>query len=334
MSEPLTAPPRPEARTRRPAVSVCIVNWNCRDRLRDCLRSLSPRRQQMRPQVIVVDNASTDGAADMVADEFAHVQLVRNADNVGYARACNQAARIADGRYLLFLNNDTVVPRGGLRRLVERARATPNLGLLGPRLLDAAGRVQRSVRRRPTVSALCHRVTFLRWTGLFRSAHDGFRGERSSGEPQPADVLMGAALLMPRRVWRRTGGWNENYEFGGEDVELSLRVARHGFAVVHDPSTHIVHLGRVASRQRPGHVHGKTLIGITRSLRPAGCSPLAVAAYKLAFTLDVPLRLAELSARWAVARLCGRERPARRAMLDLIGLTHFLRHDLPAFWAA
>jgi hypothetical protein len=199
---------------RRPVVSVCVVNWNCRDQLRACLRSLTPNRQRLRLEVIVVDNASTDGAPDMVTTDFPRVRLIRNAENAGYARACNQAARAARGRYLFFLNNDTVIPRGALRRLVERARATPGLGLLGPRLRDGKGRVQRSVRARPSVSALCHRVTFLRWTGLFRGAHDGFRGEERRDQPHPAEVLMGAALLMPRRVWGQVGGWSEAYAFG------------------------------------------------------------------------------------------------------------------------
>jgi N-acetylglucosaminyl-diphospho-decaprenol L-rhamnosyltransferase len=284
--------------------------------------------------VIVVDNASTDGAPEVVAADFPRVRLIRNAENVGYARACNQAARAARGRYLFFLNNDTVIPRGALRRLVERARATPGLGLLGPRLRDGKGRVQRSVRARPCVSALCHRVTFLRWTGLFRTAHDGFRGEERRDQPHPAEVLMGAALLMPRRVWGQVGGWSEAYTFGGEDIDLCLRVADAGLAVVHDPTTAIVHLGRVASRRHPGYALGKTLVGHTRSLRTAGSAGWAIAAYKLAFTLDVPLRLAVLSGRWLLGRLRGRERSSQRAWLDLVGLTRFVRDDLLAFWGA
>lgn len=332
----------PRLRKRRPLVSVCIVNWNCRAQLKRCLRSLHRRHQRLRLEILVVDNASTDGAPEMVVARFPHVQLLRNTDNVGYARACNQAARQARGRYLFFLNNDTVIPPDTLRRLIAQARNVPNLGLLGPQLRDGRGRVQRSVRTRPTVSALCHRVTFLRWTGLFRHAHDGFRGERGHGEPrpalQPAEVMMGAALLMPRRVWQAVGGWSEAYAFGGEDIDLCLRVALIKHAVMHDPDTSIIHLGRVASRQRPDFVLGKTLVGITRSLRVAGTTPAAsgwaIAGYKLAFTLDVPLRLGVLLARWLWGRLRGKTRSAERAWLDLVGLTRFVRNDLVSFWRA
>src|SRR2546423_139423 len=127
------ATPSPgRARRRRPVVSVCIANWNCRDMLRACLASLRSKLQRERVEAIVVDNASTDGAAEMVAREFPRVVLVRNAENLGFSRANNQAARLARGRYLFFLNNDTLVPPGALRELVEYLRAHPEVGLLGP----------------------------------------------------------------------------------------------------------------------------------------------------------------------------------------------------------
>src|SRR5262249_44957688 len=200
----------------RPIVSVCIANWNCREMLRDLLRSLTPARQRIRVEVIVADNASNDGAAEMVEREFPRVTLIRNERNLGYARACNQAARRARGRYLFFLNNDTVVPRGALRRLCLFGRDNPDAGLIGPRLLDGLGRVQTSARGRPTVPALLHRLSLLRWTGLFRSAYRRYRGRDATQQTRPVEGMMGAALLMPSWVYREGGGWGESDVFGRE----------------------------------------------------------------------------------------------------------------------
>ena len=100
-------------------VSVCIVNWNARDLLRQCLISLHDQPQGVRLETIVVDNASRDGAATLVEEEFPEVLLIRNDANAGFARANNQAARRARGRFVFFLNNDTVVPPGTLRTLVD-----------------------------------------------------------------------------------------------------------------------------------------------------------------------------------------------------------------------
>ncbi|HEV3078831.1 MAG TPA: glycosyltransferase family 2 protein, partial [Gemmataceae bacterium] len=120
-------------------ISVCIANWNCRDLLRACLESLHARPQGVRLETIVVDNASSDGAADMVAESFPQVTLIRNRANAGFSRANNQAAQRARGRFLLFLNNDTEVPAGALEQLVAYAERHPEAGIIGPRLRDADG---------------------------------------------------------------------------------------------------------------------------------------------------------------------------------------------------
>jgi GT2 family glycosyltransferase len=315
-------------------VSVCVVNWNCRDLLRGCLRSLTPDLQGVPLEVIVIDNASTDGAADMVAREFPEVMLVRNDHNAGFARANNQAAQLAGGRYLFFLNNDTVVPPRALQWLCRFAVAHPRAGLIGPLLRDGEGQVQKSFRRRPSVAALAHHLMLLRWTGLFRSAYRRYRGrDDDTVSTRCVEVLMGAALLMPRALCHAVGGWDERYTFGGEDIDLCVRVARRAHVVYH-PEVEIIHFGRVSSRQRAGWASGQTLIGITRSLRQMGTSRWTLAGYKLACTLDVPLRGLFLAGRYLWSQLRGQARQAERSWLDLCGLAWFVRHGLAAFWRA
>ena len=136
-------------------VSVCIANWNCRELLRKCLRSLLDNPQGATFEVIVADNGSTDGAAEMVANEFPRVTLIRNRENRGYAAACNQAGRLASGRHLFFINNDTEIPPRTLERLLEHANANPLAGLLGPRLRQPDGAFQIAYRRRPTLPRYC-----------------------------------------------------------------------------------------------------------------------------------------------------------------------------------
>jgi N-acetylglucosaminyl-diphospho-decaprenol L-rhamnosyltransferase len=175
-----------------PDVSVCIANWNCRDYLRACLDSLLNQPQGASVEVIVADNGSADGAADMVAAEFPEVILVRNQDNLGFAHASNQAATRASGRHIFFLNNDTIVPPLALGRLVEFADMNPHVGMIGPRLRDGEGKLQISYRRLPTLRAMLHRASVLRWTGLFRSAYDAYR--RDGFDPdgiRRVEVLMG-----------------------------------------------------------------------------------------------------------------------------------------------
>src|SRR5262249_10192492 len=184
-----------------PDVSVCIANWNCRYYLRDCLESLLDDPQGVTVEVIVVDNASADGAADMVAREFPEVILVRNDQNHGFAKASNQAAALANGRCVSSQNSATCAPPLALSRLVAFADAPPQAGMIGPRLRDGEGRLQISYRRKPALKAMLHRAALLRWTGLFRRAYDEYR--RDGFEPEGVrrvDVLMGAAVLMPRTV--------------------------------------------------------------------------------------------------------------------------------------
>ena len=179
--------------------------------MRGCLESLHDQPQGVRLEIIVVDNASTDGAPEMVDREFPEVMLVKNDANLGFSRANNQAAEKARGRYLFFLNNDTVVPPGTLRRLVDYADRHPEAGMVGPRLRDSQGQFQVSYRQRPTLAALLHRTSLLRWTGLFKLAYRHYR--RQGFDPytvRNVDILMGAAVLLPRDRFFAAGSGTRN----------------------------------------------------------------------------------------------------------------------------
>jgi GT2 family glycosyltransferase len=325
---------RPCEVARRIVVSVCIANWNCREVLRACLESLLDYPQGASVEVIVVDNASTDGAADMVARDFPEVELVRNLENRGFAKASNQAAERARGKYLLFLNNDTLVPSNSLGRLVEFARRHPEAGMIGPRLRDADGNFQISYRRKPTVPALLHRLAFLRWTGLFsRSYLEYRRGGFDPHHEGPVDLLMGAAVLMPRAVFKDGNRWDEDFAFGGEDLELAGRVGRR-YPVLFAPSVEITHYGRVSSRLNVGFSTESVALGYVQYLRKVGTSRTAIRFYKVAVTLDAPLQLIGKVGQYLGRRLLGRHAKAHKSLLALKGLAHFVFRSLPKFWRA
>lgn len=302
--------------------------------LKGCLESLSDESQGVRLETIVVDNASADGAADMVDRDFPHVRLVRNNHNVGFSRANNQAAREAQGRFLFFLNNDTCVPPRALGRLVSYLEENPEVGIVGPRLRDGEGQVQISYRPRPTLAALLHRTCLFRWTGLFRRSYKQYRRWHFDAQRvQSVEVLMGAAMLVRRDRFLELGGWDEDFHFGGEDLELCYRVNQQA-PVIYYPEVEITHLGRASTRQNIAFAATRIAIGLVQYLRKTGCSRAGIFCFKLAVTLDAPLQLVGKSAQHLWRRLLGKHKKAQQSRLIVHGLAHFLGHGLVPFWKA
>jgi N-acetylglucosaminyl-diphospho-decaprenol L-rhamnosyltransferase len=315
-------------------VSVCIPNWNCRELVRKCLESLLRQPQGVSLEIIVVDNGSTDGAPEMIAEEFPEVELIRNATNEGFSRANNTAASAARGRFLFFLNNDTVVPANCLAKLHAYAQEHPEAGMFGPRLRNSDGSFQISYRRRPSVAAMLHRTLLLRWTGLCRRAYRNYR--RESYDPSyrgEIDLLMGAAVFIPRSVFDQCGGWDEDFAFGGEDLEFAVRVGSH-FPVHFCPDVDVIHHGRASSRLNAGFCTESLAIGWIHCLRKTGASRFALLAYKAVVTIDSPIQLLATWVQWSARRLAGRHAKAAKSRITLIGVAHFLRWSLPKFWRA
>jgi GT2 family glycosyltransferase len=284
--------------------------------------------------VIVVDNASTDGAADMVKHNFPEVILVRNESNQGFSRANNQAARLSRGRYLLFLNNDTVVPPGTLEELVHYADTNPGFGILGPRLQDPLGKIQTSYRNTITMPALLHRTVLFRWTGLFRRSYLWCRRESFDPEStREVEVLMGAAMLLPRRVFFDAGMWDEAYTFGGEDMDLCFRVRR-SLPVIYHPNIEIIHHGRASTRQHLPFASCNIPAGFVRFLRKTGASPISLLVYKCALTLDGPLKMMSNSCQFLWRRFLGQPQKARKSLLAFKSSWYFLARGLLEFWKA
>jgi GT2 family glycosyltransferase len=306
-------------------LSICIANWNCREELRDCLHSIRDAMRSVAAETIVVDNASTDGAAEMVAGESPWVMLIRNARNEGFARANNQAAAKSRGRFLLFLNNDTRVEPDSLRKLIDFLHAHPEVGAVGPKIVGADGRPQRSCRGRPTLGALLHRLTMFRWMGLFRGSYRRYRRHQYLPDAlRQVDILGGAAICLPRGVFFQHGGWDDGFPFGVEDLDLCTRVAK-THALIYYPAARVTHLGRAGTRLNNGFAYTSYACGHARYLRKHLLGPVGMLIYKLLVLIDLPVALGIQLLRRAVARMWPGADVSSRSASELAGLWHFCR---------
>lgn len=328
-------PDRPRMDT-DPQLDILIVNFNGKAMLRNLLQSIDAARGDVKVRTIVLDNASADGSADIVAAEFPGVILEKSRENLGFARGNNRAAQLAreTGRaadLLLLLNNDTVVRPGALAKLIQLMKERPDVAAAGPQLIGADGRPQDTVRNLPRLAALLHTIRLFRWTRLFAPAYRRYRYPDSDAQVQASvNHLPAAALMVRREAFDRCGGFDEGFQFGVEDLDLCKRLRQCGL-VYYLPSAQIQHLGRVSSQANRGFVYRGYECGWARYLRKhhgIGASSL----YKLLVTLDMPVRLAVLSLQWAAQSLSGRAEKAARTRDRLAAAAAFTAGGLPQFW--
>jgi GT2 family glycosyltransferase len=313
-------------------VSVCIVNWNGLQVLRNCLLSLRTGNELLSLQVIVVDNASTDGSVAMMRGEFPEVVLVCNDDNRGFAAGNNQAAAKATGRYLFFLNNDTIVQPASLSQLVQFLDGHPEVVAVGPRLMGSDGKPQRSGRNLPTLRAMLHAgVLPIRWTKVFSRRYRTYRDAFDPAVSGPVPQLAAAAMMVRPESFHQAGAWDEAFEFGVEDVDLCVRLGKFG-QVYYLAEPWITHLGRVSSHLDRGRVFRSYQCGHVRYFRKHHRSPLAPLIYKIAITIDTPIRLLMLLCKTALSALTGRREEAARSRQRAAGVWFFVCHGLIRFW--
>jgi len=232
-----------------PDFSVVIVSFNTRDLLRECLQTLFAHTGNLSLQTLVVDNASADDSADMVAAEFPSVTLIRSAANLGFGPANNRAIAEATGRYVVLLNSDAFLKEQTLRRSVELMDADPGVGLAGGRLIGRDGDWQPSARMFPSLLNELLTISGLsaRWP---RSRLFG-RVDRTWADPaEPADVdwVPGAYSILRRSVLDRVGGFDPRFFLYFEEVDLCRRIRQAGWRVCYWPQIEVMHIGGESSR--------------------------------------------------------------------------------------
>jgi GT2 family glycosyltransferase len=218
-------------------LSVIIVSWNTIDLLRDCLTSVSAQLDDKDVEIIVVDNASSDGSATMVEREFQWIRLIRNQHNLGFASGNNLGIRDSRGRYVLLLNSDTVVPAGAMHTLIEFMDDTPDAGACGPRLIRPDGQPQAyGFGADPTLGYLARRAIFRFF--LRRHLHNW-----NTDVVQRVDWVSGACLLARRAAIDQVGMLDAAMFMYFEDNDWCLRMRQAGWSVYYCPLASVVHLG-------------------------------------------------------------------------------------------
>ena len=223
-------------------LSIVIVSYNCADEVVRALASLRRHPPAGGHEVIVVDNASSDGTVDRLSEQLPDVTVLALDENIGYGSAVNLAVERSSGRHLLLLNPDTETTEGAIDVLLGHARANPRAGVLGPRLLLGTGEPQSSARRLPSPLRLW--VEVLRLHLLLDPVTRGrrFGGTYSAqDEPGPVDWISGACHLVPRAVWDEVGGLTERTFCGFDDLDYCWRARDAGYETLFCPDAVIVH---------------------------------------------------------------------------------------------
>jgi GT2 family glycosyltransferase len=230
-----------------------IVNWNTLELLRDVLRSVHDNPAGIRSEVIVIDNASDDGSADMVAAEFPETILIRNTDNRGFAAANNQGFEVATGRHILLLNSDTVVLGDVLGTSVHYLDAHPDVGAIGCRVLNPDGSMQRTCSMWPSLLNLTLLTTGLwklrrpRSLAQFLGRYQMMEWARDS--ERPVEVISGCYLMLRRTVLEQIGPLDESFFFFGEETDWCRRMRDAGWRLMFAPVGEIIHYGGASAHK-------------------------------------------------------------------------------------
>lgn len=241
-----------EAASSQPVVSVVIVSWNAHDYLLQCLESLSAKACCYPMEIIVVDNASSDGSADAVERRYPHARLIRNSSNLGFAKANNIGLRLSSGKYICLVNSDVKVLDGCITELVDYMEKHPRTGLAGPRMLDSEGKVGRSCRGFPTVwNLFCVALgvdVLLPKLRLFGGYTLRYWPHNTT---RPVDILGGWFWIVRRQALGAVGPLDENFFFYAEDMDWCKRFHQEGLDVVYVSSAASIHYGGGSSRNAP-----------------------------------------------------------------------------------
>jgi len=232
-------------------VSVVIISWKMKELLTAMLASVQHHTHGVSYELIVVDNASMDGTAEVVVQEYPQARLLKNPENRGVAPARNQAFRIAQGRYIVTLDADMVLVENSLRKMAEFMDSNPDAGICGCKLTFPDGTVQPSSRRFPTLFAQVlrrlQRIEFVRNSKTLRH-HEMAEWDRC--DTREVDYVIGACQFIRKAAIDQIGLLDEEIFYGPEDVDYCMRMKRAGWKTYYYPHTKIVHYEQRVTKKK------------------------------------------------------------------------------------
>jgi GT2 family glycosyltransferase len=273
-----------------PTLTVSIVNTNNRDLLRGCLGSIQKATTRTSYEIIVVDNDSDDGSAEMVQREFSGVRVIKNKSRQGYGHSHNRAILDAKGEYILIFNEDMIVLENALDAMVEKLQADRTIGALGCRLLNQDLTLQHSCFRFRSFSQDLFENIFPRNVLFPNSCRRGKMYYWDHDEERDVDIIMGCCMMIPRKIFAEVGLFDPMFFVYSEEDDLCKRIKNHGYRVVFTPDAEIVHIGGQTSKEmslRMSLVMMESKIRYTRKHHGAG----AAVAFKLVVGLGAILRI-------------------------------------------
>ncbi len=236
----------------QPDVSILIVSWNAKDYLAQCLASIRQTQGDLKIQVVVVDNASHDGSPEMVERDFPEVALIRTGENLGFAKGNNAGLGLCEGRYVALINSDIVLRDGCLQGLIHYMETQPEVGLVGPRIVNPDGTFQSSARQDPDLWSSLGRALFLDHLDptqkLFPKAH---MRQSQLQVTRPVPVLVGCFWLTRREALQKVGGLDPNFFIYGEDNDWCRRFADKGWQIMYYRESEAIHFGGASSSIAP-----------------------------------------------------------------------------------
>jgi GT2 family glycosyltransferase len=234
-------------------LSIVIVNYNVKNLLKKCLKSIFKYEKEIEFEVIVIDNNSNDHSQSMLKRDFPQVKLIENKRNLGFSKACNQGIKESRGRYILLLNPDTELTPGGFKKMIEFMDSRPEVGICGPKMMDQQGNLQFSCRSFPSYltaisssQSILHKIfpeNFLSQKYLLK--------EKNHSQIMEVDWVSGSCLLTKREMLEKIGLLDERFYMYVEDVDLCYRAKKSGFSVFYFPQVLVIHhIGKSTQKRK------------------------------------------------------------------------------------